>query len=115
MNHHQISDFAPIFCGLVLLSFALSKLPETKPLKPTLGILVGSGLLYGMLKFMLGDQDFCNYVGHRIVVSLDYFRFVFAGIGIGAALTSLFYGHWSTARQVAIQGQESTKVRKKLD
>jgi len=112
MNNHQISDGVSVLCGLVLLGFALSNRPEVKPLKPTLGILAGSAFFYSMLKFMLGDQKFCGYVGHRVVISLDYFRFIFAGIGIGAALTSLCYGHWSAAWRTAIQRQELIRARK---
>jgi hypothetical protein len=113
MNNYKISDFTPIVCGLVLLFFALSKLPETKPLKPTLGIFAGSMLLVGLLQFMLGDQDFCGHVGHRVVVSLDHFKFIFVGIGFGAVLTSWFYGHWSAVLQIAIRRQQSIEMRKK--
>jgi hypothetical protein len=113
MNNFNISNCTPIFCGLILLG--LSKVPVIKPLKPMLGILAGSGLLYGMLKFMLGDQAFCGYVGHRVVVSLNHFRFIFAGIGIGAVLTSWSYGHWSAVLHVAIRRQQSMELRKKRD
>ncbi len=84
-------------------------------MKPMLGTVSGSLIIYGVLKFMLGDQGFCAYVGHRVVVSLDHFRFIFAGIAIGAVLMSFFSGHWTAALQIAIQRQQSTKERKKLD
>jgi hypothetical protein len=115
MNNHYISEFTPIICGLVFLCFALSKLPETKPLKPMLAICAGSLLLYGMLNFVLGDQDFRGHVGLRVVVSLDHFRSIFGGIGIGAVLTSMLYGHWRTALVVAIQRQKSIESRKERE
>jgi hypothetical protein len=105
----------PDFCGLVLLLVALSKYPEVKPVKPTLLILAVSGLVYGALEYMLNDQSSRGYVGHRIAGGLYRLKFTVGGIGIGAALTSLFYGHWTSAWLAAIQRQQRNDPQKKID
>jgi hypothetical protein len=109
-NDHPI---VPIFCGTVLLLFAFSKLPEAKPLKPTLIIVAVSVLVVGVLVFMLDDQGFCGYVGNRIAVYLYRLKFVFSGIAIGAFLSSLFYGHWTSALLAARERQQSSAARNK--
>jgi hypothetical protein len=111
-NDHPIT---PIFCGVVLLLFAISKLPGVKPLKPTLLILAISALAYGALVLMLDDERFNIYVGHRIAAFLDHFRFTVGGIAIGAVLSSLFYGHWTSALLVVGQSQQSSAAQKKID
>ncbi|MGA2174346.1 MAG: hypothetical protein ABSH38_05105 [Verrucomicrobiota bacterium] len=113
MSHDQISALTPIICGSILLLFAFSKLPEAKPLKPTLGIVAVSALVAGVLAFLLDDQRFCAYVGNRIAVYLYRLQFVFGGIAIGAALSSAFYGHWTSALLAARQRQQSSAAQNK--
>ena len=94
---------------------AFSKLPVAKQLKPTLLILAISGLVFGVLEYMLNDQGFRGYAGNRTAVCLYRFKFIFAGIGVGAALTSLFYGHWTSALLAASQRQHLNATQKKND
>lgn len=115
MNDDQISAFIPIFCGLYLLVLALSTRPQVKPVKPTLGILAVSGLVVGVIVFMLADQNFRGYVGKRIAVYLYRSDFMFAGIGIGAVVTSLLYRHWTSAWLTAKQSQRMNNARNKVD
>jgi hypothetical protein len=111
-NDHPI---IPITSGLVLLLIALSKLPEVKPVKPTLFILALSALTYGVLVVLLYDENFHIAVGHQTAAFLDRFRFMIGGIFIGAVLSSLFHGHWTSALLVARQRQQSSAAQKKMD
>jgi hypothetical protein len=98
-----------------MLSVVLSKRPEVKQLRPTLLILAVSALAYGVREFMLDNERFHIYAGHRLVTFLDRFKFTVGGIAIGAVLSSLFYGHWTLALLVARQKQQLSATQKKID
>jgi hypothetical protein len=115
MSRNQLGALGPIVCGLILLSLCLTKLPAVKPLKPTLGMLAVSVLMAVALDMMLADQGFCAYVGHRTAAALYRLKFIFMGMGLGAALLSLFYGHWAAALRAAQQSYQSNAARDKPD
>jgi hypothetical protein len=96
MTLHQISAAIPIFSGIFLLWGVVSKNGAPTALKPALAILAISGLIYGWLVLLLDEEIFRSFIGPRILTWLKGFKFFVGGIGTGAVLCSLAYGHWKS-------------------
>jgi hypothetical protein len=97
MNLHQLSAVIPMLCSAFLFWCALSNDRAARMLKPTLLILAICGATYGVMVVILDMVPFRRYIGEQIWVWLESFKFFVGGIGTGAALCSLFYGHWKSA------------------
>ena len=108
-NDHPI---VPISCGLGLLLAALSKHPSVAPVKPTLLMLAVSSLVYGALVIILDDERFRTSAGHQISTFLYRFKFTVGGIAIGGVLSSIFYGHWNSALEIAVQSRKARTEKK---
>jgi hypothetical protein len=98
-----------------MLSLTFTKLPIVKPIRPTLGILAVAAIVCGTLDMMLSDQGFRAHIGHRFAAALYRFKGIFVGMGLGAALLSLFYGHWASALRAAQQSYQSKVTRDESD
>src|SRR3954468_8162117 len=96
MTLHQISAAIPIFCGIVLLWGVVSKNGAPTALKPALAILSISGLIYGWLVLLLDEEIFRSFIGPKILTWLRWFKPFVGGIGTGAIVCSVVYGHWKS-------------------
>ena len=94
MSLHLPIGSVAIACGIVLLSSVFSKDPWVRVLKPTLIILSISGILFGAIKLLIEDPAFKGYLDPSISHQLHDFKFLIGGIGVGAAVCSLFHGHF---------------------
>src|SRR3954451_10138135 len=96
MTLHQITAALVVICGIFLLWCAFSKDGAPIGLKPPLAILGISAMIFGGLILLLDEQSFRSYVGPRIVTWLRWFKSFVGGIGTGAVVCSLVYGHWKS-------------------